>query len=429
MLKFIYAFLLAILFSVGGFHAPGFAADNGKVVIVELSGEIDHGQAALVLRGLKHAEQENARVFILQIDTFGGLVAAATNMRDVIIESKIPTVCYVKNRAWSAGALIALSHNKIVMAPGGSIGAAEPIPTTEKTIAAVRAEFAATAKRTGRDPRIAEAMVDKTLGFGDFAQKGQILALTDYQAVEVGLADFIADNQAQLLDKLGYGDAQVEIITQNWQESLIGVLENPAVRSALLSVIILAIIAEVKTGGTGIGAAVAVLAAILLYGGSLLGGISTWLEPLLFFVGIVLIVIELFIPGFGVFGIAGILCLVASFFLILGGNMQALNWLAGSISAALILFALFLRKLPSSKMWNRFVLKKTLNKDDGYSSGPDYELYLGKNGVATTQLRPGGLAEIEGKRLDVLTYGDFVEPGTKIVVIKVEGNKLFVEKI
>lgn len=429
--KLVYAILLALIFN---FTSPVCSVVNanekGLVVVVELSGEIDQGQAELVLRGLREAKEKNAKAFILQIDTFGGLVAAATKMRDAINDSDIPTICYIKNRAWSAGALIAIAHDKIAITPSGSIGAAEPIPTTEKTIAAVKAEFRATAERAGRDPRVAEAMVDKTLGFGEYAAKGQILALTGSQAVEVGYADFVANDRTELLEKLGFADYKVEVITQNWKESSIGILEQPAVKSALLSIIILAIIAEIKTAGTGIGAAIAIVAAALLYGSSFIFGLSGWLEPLLFFMGMIFIAIEIFIPGFGIFGIAGICSIITSFFLILGGFDdlgKSLMWLAVSIACASVLCIFILKRLPSSRLWNRFVLQNTASKQEGFSTGNDYEKFLGQKGTVVTQLRPGGTAEFDGKRFDVLTYGEFVESGTKVVVVKVEGNKLFVK--
>jgi membrane-bound serine protease (ClpP class) len=419
--------ILAALFFVLNGLAARAAADK-NVVIVELSGEIDRGQAALVLRGLELAKEKNAAAFILQMDTFGGLVESATNIRDKIIESAIPTVCYVKNRAWSAGALIALAHGRIVMAPGGSIGAAEPIPATEKTIAAVKAEFAATAKQTGRDPQIAQAMVDKTLGYKEYAQKGQILALTDYQAVKEGLADFVAQDRAQLLQLLKLEDCAIEVVSKSWRETFVSIIETPAAKSALLSIIIFAIIAEVKTAGLGVGAAVAAFGALLLFGGGFVVGISGWLEPLLFLLGIVLLIIEAFIPGFGVFGISGIIAVAASFFLILGGNQNALVWLAVSITAAIILFLLLLRRLPSSTLWNRVILKNTSSRENGFSAGPNYENYLGREGVSVTQLHPGGAAAIGGEKFDVLTQGEFIGAGERIVVTKTEGSKLFVKK-
>jgi membrane-bound serine protease (ClpP class) len=417
--------LLAFFFLALPVEAAG---ESNIVIITELSGEIDPGQAALALRGLQLAETRGARAFVLQIDTFGGLVAAATMIRDKVIDSPVTTVCYVKNRAWSAGALIALAHRKIVMAPGGSIGAAEPIPTTEKTIAAVKAEFAATAAKRGRDVHAAEAMVDKTLGYKNYAQKGQILAFTDYQAVEAGYADFIAADRGELLRRLGLEGARIETVSKSWQEELISLLSIPAVKSALLTIIILGVITEIKTAGLGLGAFFAILGAALLYGANFLAGSVSWLEPLLFVLGLVLVGIELFIPGFGIFGIGGIISMIASFFLVLGGDTSAIAWLAGSIVAACILFMLILRWLPESRLWRGFVLRNTSSREAGYSTGPDYTALMGKTGVTLTPLRPGGSAEIEGERLDVLSLGEFIQPGEPVVVIKTEGSTVFVKK-
>ena len=426
-IRFCCVCLLAVclLFSNQAVHA----AESGTVVLVELSGEIDLGQAALVSRALDLARSKQAKAFILQMDTFGGLVDAATRIRDMVIDSELPTVCYVKNRAWSAGALIALAHRQIAVAPGGSLGAAEPIPTTEKTIAAVKAEFAATAQRTGRDPRIAEAMVDKTLGYKEYAKPGQILALTDYQAVEVGYAEFVAQDREQLLEKLNLSGSKLEVVSKSWKEDLTGWLESPAVKSTLLTFLILAIITEIKTAGMGVGLAIAAVCALALFGSSLITGLSGWLEPLLFLAGVALITMEMLTPGFGVFGISGIIAMVVSFFLILGGGTQAIVWLAGSIFAAVVLFALLLRNLPAGKLWSGLVLKNTSSKQAGFSAGPDYERYLGMEGLAVTRLCPGGAAQINGEKLDVLTFGEFVEKGCRVVVVKVEGSKLFVKPL
>jgi membrane-bound serine protease (ClpP class) len=271
-------------------------------------------------------------------------------------------------------------------------------------------------------------MVDKTLGYKDYAQKGQILALTDYQAVREGYADFVAPDRAQLLRTLELDGAEIAVVGKNWRESFIGVIETPAARSVLLSIIILAIITEIKTAGLGIGAAIAALGAAVLFGGGFIGGISGWLEPLLFLLGVVLLLIEALIPGFGIFGIGGIAAIAASFFLVLGGDESAVLWLAMSIVAAILLFLLLLRRLPSSTLWNKVILKNTSSKEDGFSAGPDYENYLGREGASVTQLRPGGTASIGGEKFDVLTQGEFIEAGQRIVVVKTEGSKLFVKK-
>ena len=149
----LFATVLAAGLSVG-------SAAAAPVVVVGIRGEIDAGQTALIFKAINEATAKKAGALLVEIETFGGQVDAAVKIRDMISDSKLKTICYVKNRAWSAGALVAISHRHIAIAPGGTIGAAEPIPTTEKTVAAVRAEFAATAAKMGRNPRVAEAMVD-----------------------------------------------------------------------------------------------------------------------------------------------------------------------------------------------------------------------------------------------------------------------------
>lgn len=202
----------------------------------------------------------------------------------------------------------------------------------------------------------------------------------------------------------------------------------PQVKAVLLTVIILGILTEVKTAGAGIAGGIAIIAAAALFGMNFVSGVGSWLEVLLFIVGMGLLILEVFVPGFGLFGIAGILSILASFYFVLGGNASALNWLAISIVAALTLFALLIKYLPSNPAWNLFVLKDKQENSEGYSVTPDLTQYAGKAGVAVTTLRPAGIALIDGIRIDVVTFGDYIDAGTNIVVDKVEGSKIFVKK-
>ena len=202
----------------------------------------------------------------------------------------------------------------------------------------------------------------------------------------------------------------------------------PQVKAVLLTVIILGILTEVKTAGAGIAGGIAIIAAAALFGMNFVSGVGSWLEVLLFIVGMGLLILEVFVPGFGLFGIAGILSILASFYFVLGGNASALNWLAISIVAALTLFALMIKYLPSNPDWNLFVLKDKQENSEGYSVTPDLTQYAGKSGVAVTTLRPAGIALIDGIRIDVVTFGDYIDAGTNIVVDKVEGSKIFVKK-
>ncbi|KYZ77023.1 hypothetical protein AXX12_02455 [Anaerosporomusa subterranea] len=420
-------YLLLVLFVLPWNIAA--AAANQPVVVVSVKGEIDAGQTALIHRALLEAESQNAQALIMEIDTFGGLVDAAVSIRDRISDSPLKTICFVKNRAWSAGALIAIAHKHIAIVPGGSIGAAEPIPATEKTIAALKAEFSATAGKSGRDPRVAEAMVDKTLGLPGYAAPGQILALTDNQAKATGYADLVATDRAAVLNHFGLNGAPVVEYQQEWPEKLTGFLSNPTVKSLLLSVIFLAVMAEIKTAGMGVAALIGLVAAALFFGSQWLSGVAGWLEILLFMGGVLLIIIELYTPGMGFFGIAGIASIFSSIFLTLGGGVAALNILAVSLVIAIAVFLVILRRLPSSKLWSRLVLKDSEHTQQGYVSSQDYSAFLNKTGIVTSLLRPAGIVEIEGNWLDVVSEGQFIKPGVRVKVVSVTGNRIVVRPI
>lgn len=413
----------------GWMPIPLEAANVAPVVSVSIRGEIDAGQTALVNKALGEAADKKADTLLLEIETFGGQVDAAVKIRDMISDSKLRTICYVKNRAWSAGALIALSHQHIVMAPGGTIGAAEPIPTTEKTVAAVRAEFAATATKMGRNPKVAEAMVDKSLGFEKYAAPGKILSLTDTQAMEVGYADFVAPDRAAILNHYGLKDAPIIEVQSGWAEKIAGWLSDPLVKSALVGIIFLAVMTEVKTAGTGVAALFGIVATALFFGAQWMTGVATWVEVLLFLAGLILLAIEFVIPGFGLFGIAGIACVLFSLFMTLGGGIGALNIMAGGTIAATIAFLILLRYLPSSKIWNRLILKEEQKNERGYTSSDDLSPLVGREGVVLTFLRPAGTVEINGQVYDVVSEGRFVEPKARIRVLDVNGNRIVVRAI
>ncbi|WP_425057569.1 hypothetical protein SCACP_20850 [Sporomusa carbonis] len=404
-------------------------AQSGPVLAISIKGEINSGQAALVHRAMADAGSKQAQAVIVEIDTFGGLVDAAVSIRDMIINSPVPTICYIKNRAWSAGALIAISHRHIAIAPGGSIGAAEPIPTTEKTVAALKAEFASTANQTGRNPQVAEAMVDKSLGFPGYAEPGQILALTDYQATKVGYADIVAPDREAVLAQFNLAGAEIIDYVPGWQEKLAGGLSDPTVKSFLMSIIFLAVLTEIKTAGLGVAALIGLVAALLFFGSQWQTGIAGWLEIILFVGGILLVLVELYTPGAGVFGISGVIAIFFSLFWTLGANAAAFNMLAVSLVAAIILFLALVRYLPSSKLWARLILKDAETKSAGFSSSQDYSIYVDQIGTTLTGLRPAGTIIIDGVQLDVVSEGQFIEPNKLVKVVNVSGNRIVVRPV
>jgi membrane-bound serine protease (ClpP class) len=421
--------ILLIILMLGAVSAPVAWGAEAPVVLIHIKGDIDGAQSALVHKAMLEATTQKAQAILVEIDTFGGQVDVATVIRDYLSDAPMLTICYIKNRAWSAGALIALANKKIAIAPGGSIGAAEPIPTTEKTVAALKAEFAATANKTGRNPLVAVAMVDKSLGFPGYAKPGEILALTDYQAVAVGYADFVANTRQEVLAHYGLQDAPIQEYSMGWQEQFAGLLSNSLVKSALVALIFLAIMTEIKTAGLGVAALIGAVAAMLFFGSQWLTGQAHLLEIILLIAGAALIFFELHIPGLGIFAFGGIGCILASFFLTLGGDMAALNILGGSLAVAIIIFIIIVRRLPSSQLWARLVLKNTENSQEGFSSGINYLDYLDKDGVTLTLLRPAGIIDIGGVHLDVVSEGQYIVAGTRVKVVAVSGSRIVVRAV
>ena len=183
---------------------------------------------------------------------------------------------------------------------------------------------------------------------------------------------------------------------------------------------------EIKTAGTGVAALFGLAATALFFGAQWLTGVAGWLEVLLFIVGLILLGVEMIVPGFGVFGISGIACVLFSLFLTLGGGIGALNIMAGGTVAAVIGFLILLKYLPSSRLWNRLVLKDSLKSDRGYTASDDLSALLGRRGQVLTLLRPAGTVEIDGRIFDVVSEGRFVEPGATVRVISVNGNRIVV---
>lgn len=422
-------FTLLMIMNIFG-YAQAAPDTANKVVVFNITGEIDQSSLAMVRKAYSVADKERAALIVMQMDTFGGAVDAATKIRDIVIDSKIDTVCFVKNRAWSAGALIAMSHKRIAMSDSASIGAAEPIPTTEKTVSALKAEFAATAARTGRNEKIAEAMVDKTLGYKNYAQKGQILSLTAQQALTENISDFAAQDVDEVIRLSQIEQPQKVYVEKTFTETFLGWLASPFIKTLLITVIMLGIITEIKSAGTGVAGIVAVIAGIGVFGADFIGQSGGLMTVLIFLVGVGLLVLEVFVPGFGIAGILGTIMVIASFFLTLGGGAEAVKWLGLSIVLAAVGVYILSKYLPNSPIYNKIVLKNTssMNKNDVKIEAA-YSTLVGKQGRAVTLLRPAGKINIEGQVLDAMTYGDFLAVDTAVVVDKVQGEKIYVNKV
>ncbi len=410
-------------------------AAGDTVYVVTITGDIDKTIVTTVENAFLEAKKIGAERILVEIDTYGGYVDSAIGIKDIIMDSEIPVTCCVANKAISAGALIALSGNDLLMAPGSVIGAAEPRsgsePVDEKYLSMWRAELAAAAQARGKDPDIAAAMADASIVIEGLSAAGDLLTLTGTQSLTVGIADGVYEGREAALQHYGLQEAKVIENEVTFQEQLGRFLTNPVVAPLLLSLGIAGIVLEVFTAGFGLFGVLGLAGLILYFAGGILAGYAGWLAIFLLVLGLVLLVLEIFvIPGFGIAGISGIAALVAGIVAVSPGWEQAVFSLLIAIVVTVVLIAFSAKYRKTRKLWGRLVLWGKLDKEGGYNSANiALEELLGAKGVAATILRPAGVAIIDTKRIDVVTEGEFIEEGTAVEVIAVEGVRVVVRAL
>ncbi len=428
---------------------PALCRAEGSVYVVPIEGTIERGLAAFVSRVMDDAEAEGVSAVIFEIDTPGGALDAALVIRDAILYSDVKTIAFINPRAISAGALIALATRHIVMVDGGTIGAATAVDmqgkkASEKVISYFRNEMKATAEKTGRPPKLAEAMVDEDVDIADLAPKGKLLTLTTSEAVEKKIAEFRISETGEsekLQALLSYYDLNGTRITHqsvNWSEQVVRWLTHPYVASLLMSLGFLGLIFEIQSPGWGVGGTLGLICLGLFFGSHLLVKLADWTEVLLFLVGLILLLTDLFfVAGFGVLAIPGAVLMFAGMFLSLMGRPELWTWQSVGSGARPLLLALIttvviacvmLKMLPRTSAWNWLVLHEEERSEAGYIATGQHDALVGKEGVAFTPLRPSGTGLIDGRRVNVAADGEFIEKDSPITVVEVEGNRIVVRK-
>lgn len=404
---------------------PGRA---GVVHVIPIHGVIELGLAEFVKRALSAARDAGADAAMLDVNTPGGRVDAGEEIRDALLDAGLPTIAFVSERAQSAGALVSLACDYLVMAPGATIGAAEPIPAEEKLISALRAEFEATAQAKGRDPAIAGAMVDRRVAIEGVVKEGEILSLTAARAVELHWADALAADRAAAAAAVGLGGARLVEVRPNWAERVARFLTEPTVSSLLLTIGFLGMLYELSAAGWGVAGTVGLLSLGLFFGARLLTGLVGWEVVLLFLVGVLLLIVELVaIPGFGIAGVPGLVAVFASLYLSFRDAASAAYVIGGSVALTILVAALSYRYVRRTHAWNKVVLGTRQWREAGYTAPPvDMSRWVGRRGTALSPLRPAGVVEIDGQRLDATTQGEFVEAGSEVEVLRADGLTLVV---
>ena len=423
-----------------------FSQDNAKVYVIKKLEfqEINRWYAAYIKKAIKKAGDEGASLIILELDTPGGLLSSALSIKNYIIESDIPVVAYINKNALSAGALISLSCEAIYMSDGSIIGAATPVymkgneieKASEKEISAMRAAMRSSAERSKKNVRIAEAMVDETIilskrNDGIDLDDKTLLTLSVEEALKVNIADGKANSIIDIIKLRNLSENSTIInVEEEKYDYILRFLINPAVLSALISIGIIGVYIELKTPGFGIVGVISIIAFSIFFFAQVFVGESGFLAPAIFFLGIVLLAIEIFvIPGFGITGILGILGIVAGIFMSFGINniAQATLVVFVSLIADIILIIILARFILKSKGFKNIVALET--DTAGYHSSVSYDNLLGCEGITDTFFRPSGNIIINDKKYDAITEGEFINKGVKIKVILVEGNKIVIKEI
>jgi membrane-bound serine protease (ClpP class) len=448
---------------------PPDLATGGKSYIVEVSGEIDLGLSSYVERVL--AEAAPGDLVVLHVNTFGGRIDAAVAIRDALLTSKVRTVAFIDKRAISAGALISLATDTIVMTHGATIGAATPVqleggkmaPVEAKVVSYFRKEMKATAEAKGRRGDLAEAMVDASVVIEGLDGKDTTLTLTTDEALKYEVAAFSVEDLDALGQRLGRDLAPSSPTMMkrsvNWAERIARVLSDPSISSLLMTLGMLGIMLELWAPGHAVAGGLGVLCLVLFFFGHYVVHLAGWGEIILFVAGVAAVVLEVFFfPGHGLVAALGVLAIVASLVLAMISTQHvplSVNWhgggliiftslraVFGSILATFAIMALLSRWLPRSRLGRMLTNEQQITArvgsgaaqlagDAAGASGAVGEAvsFVGKRGVARTTLRPSGKVEIDGRRYDVVTDGALVDEGTEVIVIETDGTRIVVRGV
>lgn len=441
------------------------AGEVRGIYMLRLDDEIGSSTWRYTSQALEEAKRQNAELLIVHLNTYGGSVVHADSIRTALLNFPRPTVAFVDNNAASAGALIALACDSVFMRSGATMGAVTVVNGTDgaampdKYQSYMRAMMRATAEKHGkilnpdsttvwrRNPLIAEAMVDPRVSVDGLIDSTRVLTFTADEAVKWNYADGKAESVDEIMQKLGYTTPDSYVISEyhpTWLDHFIGFLTNPAVQAVLIMLIIGGIYMELHSPGVGFPSAAAIIAAILYFLPLYISGIASSWIILLFVLGIMLIILEIFVvPGFGITGIAGISCVCAA--VILGliehytFSLSHMN--ADAVWSSMIIFLVgtglaimaiwYLTSSYGPKWVRRHTeLMLTQQVKEGYI-GVDMTPvgYIGLDGTAVTDMRPAGKVEINGEVLDAVAVRGFIHAGARVKVMKYENAQIYVAEV
>ena len=427
-----------------------FAENKAKIYLFKVEEDISQPAVMRVEKALEKAKENNSDLVIMQLNTFGGELAAADKIRTMLLQSEIPVWAYINNNAASAGALISIACERIYMHSGSSIGAATVVNQSgevqpDKYQSYMRSLMRTTAETRGRRPDIAEAMVDPDIEVKDIIDSGKVLTFTTEEAIANNYCEGQAESIAELLKITNITNYTIEEQHYTLVEKMINFLINPMISGLLIMLIIGGIYFEFQSPGIGFPLAMAILGALLYFAPLYLEGLAANWEIIIFIVGLLLLAIEIFLfPGFGIAGIGGIICIVGGLALSLIGNVgfdfsivpssdmiQSFSIVIISVSIAFPLAIWLGKKMFTNNVFgDKLALATEQKASEGYTvSQPEFNSLIGEEGVAETILRPSGKVRIANDIYDAVAQISYIERGEKIVVVEHENSNLVVTKI
>lgn len=429
--------------------AVGFSlqASDSLMVFYRIRMDMDIDKAAqrMLVTGLEKADEAGADCILLDLDTYGGAVDAADSIRTAILRYEKPVIAYVNMQAASAGALISIACDSIYMKTGSSIGAATVVNQSgevmpDKYQSFMRGMMRSTAQATGRNPEIAESMVDTA----------NVLSLTPDEAVKVGYCEGICENEFEVAEAVAAGKSfEIRNMEDDltWLDKLIYILLDPLLQSIFMMMIVGGIFVEIRTPGIGLPLVTAIVGALLYFAPAYIGHLAEHWEILMFVIGLILIGIEIFvIPGFGVCGISGIILVIVSLALSMVDNADFYRWdgtfniyplvkplgIVIISSAAAVFGSVWLvRKLFPTRAFDHVALREEMKVSEGYSgvvSG--LETMVGKEVTVFTDMRPSGkVIDSEGHIYEaILKFGGFAVKGDTLKVVSAEQGRLYCDR-
>ncbi|WP_286176878.1 nodulation protein NfeD [Bacillus sp. AFS017274] len=433
--RYLSVLLFGLLFAMSSFWGATASANEKIVYHVPIEETVEKGLSAFLERALTTAEAADADLVVFEVNTPGGAVDAAGEIAKLLSDSPIKTVAYVNNRALSAGAYISLSADEIYMVPSATMGSAAVIDSTgnaagKKAQSYWLAAMKTAAEQNGRDPIYAQAMADVDIDLPEYgAEKGKLLTFTAEQAKKAGYSEGTVSGKAELYSILGVEDADIRSIEESFPEKLARFLTNPIVVPILLTIAGIGIVMELFSPGFGIPGVIGITSLVLFFYGHLVAGITGYESLAMFIIGVILVLIEFFIPG-GIIGLLGFTAIVGSLFLATGDPVHMTISLLIAVTVSILVFILLVKVFGKQmKFFRKMILTDATKTEQGYVSNPNRLDLLGVEGKALTDLRPSGTALVKEERVDVVTEGSFISKGSSIIIVKVEGSRVVVREI